>query len=62
MEKLLYPKHPVRCIKTRPSECGISVIRTNLILKFINEFEKTKVYSPSLHQDLYQKLNRCFNN
>ena len=34
----------------------------NLFLIFINEFEKIYIYSPSLHQDLYQKLIECFNN
>ena len=32
MEKILYPKHPVRCIITGPSECGKSVFLTNLVL------------------------------
>ena len=62
IEKLLYPTHPVRCVITGPSECGKSVILTNLILNFINEYNKIYFYSPSLHQDLYQKLNKCFSN
>ena len=62
MEKYLYPKHPVRCIITRPSECGKSVFLTNLILNIINEFDKIYIFSPSLHQDLYQKLIKCFSN
>ena len=62
MEKILYPQHPVRCIITGPSECGKSVFLTNLILKIINECDKIYIYSPSLHQDLYQKLNKCFSN
>ena len=28
----------------------------SLFLNIINEFEKSYIYSPSLHQDLYQKL------
>ena len=56
MEKCLYPQHPVRCIITGPSECGKSVFLTNLILNIINEYDKIYIYSPSLHQDLYQKL------
>ena len=51
MEKFLYP-----------SECGKSVFLTNLILNFINEYDKIYIYSPSVHQDLYQKLIKCFNN
>ena len=62
IEKFLYPNHPVRCIITGPSECGKSVFLTNLILNNINEYVKIYIYSPSLHQDLYQKLIKCFSN
>ena len=62
MDKILYPQHPVRCNITGPSECGESVFLTNLILNFINEYEKMYIYSPSFHQDLYQKLIKCFSN
>ena len=62
MEKFFCPNHPVRCIITGPSECGKSVFLTNLILNFINEYDKKYTYSPNLHQHLYQKLNKCFNN
>ena len=62
MEKFLYPTHPVRCIITGPSECGKSVFLTNLILYIINEYDKIYIYSPCLHQDLYQKLKKCFSN
>ena len=62
MDKFLYPNHPVRCIITGPSECGKSVFLTILILNIINEYDKIYIYSPSLHQDLYQKLIKCFSN
>ena len=62
MDKNLYPNHPVRCIITGPSECGKSVFLTNLILNIINEYDKLYIYSPSLYQDLYQKLIKCFSN
>ena len=62
MEKILYPNHPVRCIITGPSNTGKSVFLTNLILNIINEYDKIYIYSPSLHEDLYQKLNKCFSN
>ena len=62
MEKILYPTHPVRCIITGPPQCAKSVFLTNLILFIINEYDKIYIYSPSLHQDLYQKLNKCFSN
>ena len=62
MEKILYPNHPVRCIITGPSECGKSVFLKNLFLNIINEIDKIYIYSPSLHQDLYQTLIKCFSN
>ena len=62
MEKVLYPYHPVRCIKTGPSECGKSVFLTNLCANIINEYDKIYICSPSLHQVLYQKITKCFTN
>ena len=62
MEKFLYSNHPIRCIITGPSNVGKSVIPTNLILNIFNEYKKIYNYSPSLHQDLYQKLIKCFSN
>ena len=62
MDKNLYPSHPCRVIITGPSECGKSVFLTNLILNIINEYDKIYIYSPSLHQELYQKLFKCFSN
>ena len=62
MEKILYPNHPVRYIITGPSECDKSVFLTNLILNIINEYDKIYMYSPSLHQDLYQNLIKGFSN
>ena len=62
MEKILKPTHPIRCIITGPSECGKSVFLSSLILNIINEYDKIYIYSPSLHQDLYQKLIKCFSN
>ena len=60
MEKFLYPTHPVRCIITGPSCSVKSYFLTNLILNIINEYDKIYIYSPSLHQNLYQKLIKCF--
>ena len=62
METFLYSNHPVRCIITGPSECGESVFLTNLILNIINEYDKIYIYSPSLQQDLCQKLIKYFSN
>ena len=61
MEKHLYAKHPLRCILRGLSECGKSVFLTNLILNLFSEFEKVYIYS-SIHQDSYQKINKCFRN
>ena len=62
MDKKLYPTHRCRVIITGPSCSGKSVFLTNLILNIINEYDKIYIYSPSLHQDLYQRLIKCFNN
>ena len=62
MEKILYPTHPVRCFITGPSSSDKSVFLTNSILNIINEYDKIYIYSPSLHQDLYQRLNKCSTN
>ena len=60
MENFLYPQHTVRCFLTGLSECGKSVSLTNLIFNLFNEYDKTYIYSPSVHQDLYQKLIKGF--
>ena len=62
MEKIPYPTLPVRCIIIGPSECGKSVFLTTLILNIVNEYDKIYIYSPSLHQNLYQKLIKYFSN
>ena len=62
MEKILYPKHPLRCIIAGPSNSGKTYFLTNIILNIIKEYDKIYIYTPSLHQDLYQKLIRCFSN
>ena len=61
-DKNLYPSHLCRCIITGPSCSGKSYFLTNLILNIINEYDKTYIYSPSLHQDLYKRLIKCFTN
>ena len=62
MEKFLNPSHPVRCIITGPSNVGISVFLTNLFLNIINEYDKIYTYSPFFHQNIYQKVIKCFTN
>ena len=58
MDKLLYPIQPVRRIITEPGECGKPCFLTNLALNNINDWE-INVFSPSLHQDLYENLEKC---
>ena len=60
MDRFLYPQHPIRCAVTGPSQCGKSCFLSNLILISVNTFEKKYTYSPSLHQNLYQKLFTYF--
>ena len=62
IERVLYSNHPLRCIITGPSNVGKSVFLTNLISNIITEYDKINIYSPSLHQDFYQKLFKCFSN
>ena len=62
MEKYLYPTHLVRRIITGRSSSGKSIFLTNSILNIIHEYDKIYIYSPSLHQALYQKLIKCFSN
>ena len=62
MEKFLYPSHPCRVIICGPSCSGKSFFLTNLILNIINEYDKIYIYSSFLHQDLYQRLIKCFGN
>ena len=52
----------MRWIITGPSECGKSVSLTSLNLNIIKEYDKIYIYSPSLHEDLYQKLIKCLTN
>ena len=46
----------------RTNFVGKSFFLINLILNIINEYDKIYIYSPSLHQDLYQRLIKCFSN
>ena len=62
LEKVFYPTHPVRCIIKGPNESGKSVFLRNLILNIIIENDKVYIYSPCLHQNVYQKLIECFSN
>ena len=61
MDKILYPNHPVHCIITGSTCSGKSMFQAKLISNNIKEFDKIYIYQPSLHQDLYQKVIKCFN-
>ena len=60
MDKYSYPNHPQRCFICGPSNVGKNVFLTNLVSIVINEYDKINIYSPSLHQDLYRKIIKCF--
>ena len=61
-DKILYPNHPCRVIITGPSNVGKTYFLTNIILNIINEYDKIYIFSPSIHQELYQRLIKCFSN
>ena len=61
-EKFLYSLNPVRFIVTGPSDCGKLVFQKKFYLMIVNEFEGRYIYSPSPHQNIHQKLNKCPNN
>ena len=60
IEKILYQIHPLRYIMCGPSSSGKSVFLTKLSLNIVDEYNKKYINSPSLHQELYQKLITCF--
>ena len=60
--KFLFPSHPCRVIITGPSNVGKTYFLTNIVFNFINEYDKIYNFSPSLLQNLYEKLIKSFNN
>ena len=60
--KMFIPKSSSSLHHNGPSESGRSFFLPNLFLNFINELDKIYIYSPSLLQDFYQKLIKCFSN
>ena len=59
LENFLNPQNPVRCVITEPRKCGKSFILTISFLNISKEFDNIYNYSPSLHQDFYQKFIKC---
>ena len=45
-----------------PTLLNVENPKTKLFLYIGIKFEKNNIYSPSLHQNIYQKLIECFNN
>ena len=62
MDSFLKPPHPGGIIHIGPSQGGKSICVTNLILNFINDFERIFTCSPYVHQDFYEILIECFSN
>ena len=62
IEKYLYPKYPVRCIISGKSSSGKSTLLFKILLNIINDFDKILIFSPTIHQPIYQKLIKCFEN
>ena len=56
MDKDVYPKHPVRCIITAPSNVGKCVFVTNLILNNINEYDKIYISVHQVFMKIYIKI------
>ena len=59
-KNLLYPKSPVRVVISGPSGCGKTCLLIKLITEIINDFTEIYIYSPSIHQETYEKLIECF--
>ena len=62
IDKYLNPNHPFSCTITGPSNVGKSVFLTEINLNIFIEYDEIYIYSPSLHQELYQKLKKSFSN
>ena len=60
MNKFLYPPHATRCVTSGPSNVGKSVFIKIFFSNFTNQYNKIYIYSPFLHQDMYQKQLKCF--
>ena len=59
MEKLLYPEKPIRCIISGKSASGKSTLLFKILFDIITDFNKIFIYSPTIHQPVYQTLIKC---
>ena len=55
MEKFLYPEIPVRVIISGKSASGKSTLLFKILFNIINDFDKIYIFSPTIHQETYQK-------
>ena len=62
VEKYVYPESPVRCIISGKSASGTSNLLFKILFNIINNFDKTNIYSPTIHQPVYKTNIRCLNN
>ena len=60
MDKFLYLPHTAKSINTGPSEYGTSCFQTYIVLNIFNDFGEKFSFSPSLQQDFYQNIIKCF--
>ena len=60
MEKFMYPEKPVRCIISGKSASGKSTLLFKILFNIINDFDKIFIYSPTIHQPVYQTIIKCF--
>ena len=60
MEKELYPSQPVRVLIVGPSGVGKTHLLKHLLLNINNNFDKIYFYTPSIEQEIYQRLIECF--
>ena len=55
----MYPEKPVRCIISGKSASGKSTLLFKILFNIINDFDKLFIYSPTIHQPVYQTLIKC---
>ena len=56
----MYPEKQVRCIISGRSASGKSTLLFKILFNIINDFDKIFIYSPTIHQPVYQTIIKCF--
>ena len=59
--KIIYPQHPVRGIIKTPGNLSELHSSVKPVASMVNEIDIIHIFTPSLQQDLYQKLINCVN-